>query len=37
MLLDLVRSLDSEKVDALIARRSYEALDLLIMKHLLSR
>jgi len=36
-LLDLVRSLDNEKVEALIERPSYEALDLLIVKHLLSR
>jgi xylose isomerase len=36
MLLDLARSLDSKKVDALIAGRDYETLDLLIVKHLLS-
>jgi len=37
MLLDLSRSLDDAKVDALIAERDYESLDLLIMKHLLGR
>jgi len=36
-LLDLVRSLDNEQVDSLIAERRYEALDLLITKHLLGR
>jgi xylose isomerase len=35
-LLDLVRSLDNEKVDQLIAMRDYEELDLLIMSHLLN-
>jgi xylose isomerase len=34
-LLDLVRSLDTAEVDALVADRQYEALDLLITKHLL--
>ncbi|NLW49244.1 MAG: TIM barrel protein [Candidatus Brocadiaceae bacterium] len=37
MLLDLVRSLDTAAVDALIAERQYEALDLLITRHLLGR
>jgi xylose isomerase len=35
-LLELSRSLDEAKVDALIAERDYEALDLLIMEHLLA-
>lgn len=34
-LLELSRSLDDAKVNALIAERDYEELDLLIMKHLL--
>jgi xylose isomerase len=34
-LLELVRSLDKKQVDALIRRRDYEELDLLIMTHLL--
>ena len=34
-LLDLSRSLDQKRVDALIEQRDYEELDLLIMKHLL--
>ena len=34
-LLELSRSLDQAKVDALIAERDYEELDLLIMSHLL--
>lgn len=34
-LLDLSRSLDPQQVDALIAERDYEELDLLIMQHLL--
>ncbi len=36
-LLDLVRSLDTASVDNLIAQRDYEALDLLIINHLLGR
>jgi len=35
-LLELSRSLDQGQIDDLIAERDYEALDLLIMKHLLS-
>jgi xylose isomerase len=35
-LLDLARSLDEKHVDSLIAERDYEALDLLIIKHLMS-
>ena len=35
-LLELSRSLDDSKVEALIAERDYEELDLLIMKHLLA-
>jgi len=35
LLVELVRSLDEEQVGALIAERNYEALDLLITKHLL--
>ena len=34
-LLDLVRSLDKATMDALIARRDYEELDMLIVNHLL--
>jgi xylose isomerase len=36
-LLDLVRSLDRATVDELIAQRDYEALDLLIVNHLMGR
>lgn len=36
-LLDLVRSLDKDKVDDLIAERDYEALDLLIINHLMGK
>jgi len=35
-LLDLARSLDTKKVDALIAQRDYEQLDMLILDHLLA-
>ncbi len=35
-LLDLARSLDMKKVDALIAQRDYEQLDMLILDHLLA-
>ena len=37
MLLGLSRSLDDNLVDSLIAERDYEALDLMIMKHLLGK
>ena len=37
MLLELSRSLDDKLVDSLIADRDYEALDLMIMKHLLGK
>jgi xylose isomerase len=37
MLLELSRSLDDKMVDSLIAERDYEALDLMIMKHLLGK
>jgi len=36
-LLELVRSLDKAKVDALIKQRDYEELDLLIMNHLMGK
>ena len=36
-LLDLVRSLDTGKVEALIADRDYEELDMLIINHLMSK
>jgi xylose isomerase len=36
-LLDLARSLDTKKVDKLVAQRDYEELDLLIMNHLLGK
>jgi len=36
-LLDLVRDLDKQKIDELIAERDYEELDMLIMKHLIGR
>ena len=36
-LLGLVRSLDENKAEELIARRDYEQLDLLIMEHLLAK
>ncbi len=35
-LLDLVRSLDTDRIEELIARRDYEELDMLIMGHLLA-
>lgn len=35
-LLDLARRLDTKKVDALIAQRDYEQLDMLILDHLLA-
>ena len=37
LLLELARSLDDGQVQALVAERDYEALDLLIAKHLLGR
>jgi len=37
MLLGLSRSLDDNLVDSLVAERDYEALDLMIMKHLLGK
>jgi xylose isomerase len=37
MLLELSRSLDDNLVDSLIAARDYEALDLMVMKHLLGK
>ena len=37
MLLELSRSLDDKLVDSLIADRDYEALDLMIIKHLLGK
>jgi len=36
-LLDLVRSLDESKVEALIAERDYEELDMLIINHLMGK
>ena len=36
-LVDLVRSLDNAKVDALIKGRDYEELDLLIINHLMGK
>ena len=36
-LLDLVRALDQEEMDALIARRDYEALELRILDHLMGK
>jgi xylose isomerase len=36
-LLKLVRSLDSKKIDKLVAQRDYEELDLLILNHLMGK
>ena len=36
-LLDLVRTLDKAKIDALIGERDYEELDLLIINHLMGK
>jgi xylose isomerase len=36
-LVELVRSLDTDKVDELICQRDYEELDMLIVRHLMGR
>ena len=36
-LLDLVRSLDNDKVGGLVAERDYEELDMLIIDHLMGK